>query len=174
MTAPGLSHSMQNLFSCDMQTLISSMWDLVPWPGIEPGPAALGAWSVSHWTTREVPQLLNSWVLSSFVNSLVSFWPEYWEPFQPIRLTTCISLFQSAPTQSCLGFADRCFEVFAIPCQIWDLISLTTGPQQWKTGILTTRQPGNSVASNVESWVPVSYTRAYSIKISLLYPPSAH
>ena len=32
-----------------------SMWDLVPWPGIEPGPPALGAWSLSHWTTREVP-----------------------------------------------------------------------------------------------------------------------
>ena len=32
-----------------------SMWDLVPWPGIEPGPPALGAWSLSHWTSREVP-----------------------------------------------------------------------------------------------------------------------
>ena len=28
-------------FSC-------SMWDLVPWPGIEPGPPALGAGSLSH------------------------------------------------------------------------------------------------------------------------------
>ena len=27
----------------------------VPWPGIEPGPPALGARSLSHWTTREVP-----------------------------------------------------------------------------------------------------------------------
>ena len=31
------------------------MWDLVPWPGIEPRPPALGAWSLSHCTTREVP-----------------------------------------------------------------------------------------------------------------------
>ena len=31
------------------------MQDLVPWPRIEPGPPALGAWSLSHWTTREVP-----------------------------------------------------------------------------------------------------------------------
>ena len=31
------------------------MWDLVPWPGIEPQPPVLGAWSLSHWTTREVP-----------------------------------------------------------------------------------------------------------------------
>ena len=33
----------------------SEMWDLVPWPGIEPRPPALGAQSLSHWTTREVP-----------------------------------------------------------------------------------------------------------------------
>ena len=29
-----------------------SMWDLVPWPGIDPGPLNL-----SHWTTREIPDL---------------------------------------------------------------------------------------------------------------------
>ena len=33
------------------------MWDPVPWPGIEPRPPALGAWSLSHWTTSEVPSL---------------------------------------------------------------------------------------------------------------------
>ena len=30
------------------------MWDLVPWPGIKPGPHALGSWSLSHWPTMEV------------------------------------------------------------------------------------------------------------------------
>ena len=39
------------IFSC-------SMWDLVPWPGIEPRPPALGARSLSHWTTREVPRCI--------------------------------------------------------------------------------------------------------------------
>ena len=29
------------------------MWDQVPWPGIEPWPPALGAQSLSRWTTRE-------------------------------------------------------------------------------------------------------------------------
>ena len=43
------------IFSCGMWTLSCGMWDLVPWPGIKPGPPALGAWSLSHWTTREVP-----------------------------------------------------------------------------------------------------------------------
>ena len=39
------------LFSCGMQ-------DLLPWPGMEPGPRALGAWSLSHWTTRKVPRVI--------------------------------------------------------------------------------------------------------------------
>ena len=29
-------------------------WDLVSWPGMEPGSCALGVRSLSHWTTREV------------------------------------------------------------------------------------------------------------------------
>ena len=33
-----------------------SLQDLVPWPGLEPGPLALGTQSVSHWTTGEVLQ----------------------------------------------------------------------------------------------------------------------
>ena len=34
---------------------------LVPWPGPEPAPSALAAWSLNHWTSREVPcaQVLN-------------------------------------------------------------------------------------------------------------------
>ena len=35
-----------------------SMWDLVPWPGIKPQAPVLGVWSLSHWTTREVPMIL--------------------------------------------------------------------------------------------------------------------
>ena len=38
-----------------MLGLSCGMWDLVPWPGIKPGPPALGVLSLSHWTTREVP-----------------------------------------------------------------------------------------------------------------------
>ena len=36
------------IFSC-------SMWDLVPRPGIELQPPALGGWNLSHWTNWEVP-----------------------------------------------------------------------------------------------------------------------
>ena len=34
--------------------LSCSMWDLVPWPGIQPETPSLGTWSLSHWTTTEV------------------------------------------------------------------------------------------------------------------------
>ena len=42
------------IFNWGMQTLRCNMLNLIPWPGIEPGLLALGAWSLSHWTTREV------------------------------------------------------------------------------------------------------------------------
>ena len=51
--------------SCTMQTLGCGRWDLVSWPGTEPGPPALGAESHSHWTTKEVPDLC---VLKVFMN----------------------------------------------------------------------------------------------------------
>ena len=44
--------------------LSCGMWDLVPWPGIKPEPPALGVWSLSHRTIREVlfhPVLLWTW-----------------------------------------------------------------------------------------------------------------
>ena len=37
-----------NIFSC-------SMWNLAPWPGIEPGPPILGVQSLIHWITRDIP-----------------------------------------------------------------------------------------------------------------------
>ena len=55
-------------FSCGMRIFLvvargvfsCGMWDLVPWPGIEPRPPALETQSLSHWTTREVSM---SWFL---------------------------------------------------------------------------------------------------------------
>ena len=37
--------------------VVACMQDLVPPPGIEPRPPALGAQSLTHWTTREVPKI---------------------------------------------------------------------------------------------------------------------
>ena len=50
LASPGLS--------CGMRTLSCGMRDLVPWPGIKPGPPALEAQDRNHWTTREVPKTL--------------------------------------------------------------------------------------------------------------------
>ena len=41
-----------------MKSFSCGMWDLIPRPGIKPGPPALRSHSLSHWTSREVP---NSW-----------------------------------------------------------------------------------------------------------------
>ena len=46
-------------FGCATHGLFSlSMWDLVPWLGTESGSPAMGAWSLSHWTTRDTPRIL--------------------------------------------------------------------------------------------------------------------
>ena len=44
------------IFSCSMLTLSWGLWVLVPPPGIEPKLPALEAWTLSQWTTEEVPQ----------------------------------------------------------------------------------------------------------------------
>ena len=50
----------ESFFSC-------SMWDLVPWPGMEPVPRALGAQSLlSPWISREVPWSFYSGSLRGF------------------------------------------------------------------------------------------------------------
>ena len=65
VVALGIFVVARGIFRCGMWDLLveacrifsCGMWDLLPWPGIEPGPPALGARSLSHWTTREVPSL---------------------------------------------------------------------------------------------------------------------
>ena len=71
------------IFSCGMRDLFfflvaacrifsCGMWDLliVPWPGKEPRPPALGAWSLNHWTTRKVSCLASSYLLQGFVSKV--------------------------------------------------------------------------------------------------------
>ena len=58
--------------------LSCGMRDLVPWPGIESGPPALGAQSLSHWTTREVPPAILEFSLYVFgFQKFDSGMPEY-------------------------------------------------------------------------------------------------
>ena len=43
------------IVNCSMRTLSLGTRNLVYWPGIESSPSALGAWSLSLWTTGEIP-----------------------------------------------------------------------------------------------------------------------
>ena len=58
-----LSHKMLTLSHAELK-LVFICWllptaygILVPWPGIEPLPPAVEAWSLNHWTSEEVPEL---------------------------------------------------------------------------------------------------------------------
>ena len=56
---------------------------LVPQPGVEPMPPAVEAWSLSHWTTREVPGVLLSISKIKFSVYFLTIWissshPVFW------------------------------------------------------------------------------------------------
>ena len=59
---PGVLQSMEwKRVRQNWATEQQQMWDLVPWPGTEPWPLALGAQSLSHWITSEVPAFPINW-----------------------------------------------------------------------------------------------------------------
>ena len=73
------------------------MWDLVPWPGIEPRLPELGVWSISYCTTREV--------LGYGTLSIVQ---RIWEKWVRMDLSRVIRSNSSGkrrqqPWQNCLG-----------------------------------------------------------------------
>ena len=77
LAVPGLNCSMWDLHCSVHYLLVAAcgllscgIRDLVPRPGMEPGPLVLGAWSLTHWTTREILGCL-------FLNTLVSWFPRY-------------------------------------------------------------------------------------------------
>ena len=47
-----LWHVRFSVMACEL-FLSCSTWDLISWPETGPGPPALGAWSLGHWTSRE-------------------------------------------------------------------------------------------------------------------------
>ena len=61
--------------------LSCSMWDLVPWPGIEPGPPALGGQNLSHWTIGEAPWICSVQFSCSVVSN--SLWPHELQHTRP-------------------------------------------------------------------------------------------
>ena len=63
---------------CGIRIFSCSRWDLVLWPGVEPGPPSLTAWSFSHWTNREVPMLLLNLCVHTQSLCLVQFFETPW------------------------------------------------------------------------------------------------
>ena len=49
------SNALETFIYLAVPGLSCSMWDRIPWKGLKPRPLALVMWSLSHWTTREVP-----------------------------------------------------------------------------------------------------------------------
>ena len=72
----GLSCSTRDLrsFLQHARSFRCSMWDLVPWSGMEPGPPVLGAQSLSHWTTREVSVVLEFWSWFCYCFLILPLW----------------------------------------------------------------------------------------------------
>ena len=70
--------AMYRIFNCATRTLSWDKCVLVPWPGIERRPSALGAWSLSHWTTKEVLLWLSLWIVSRRGETISNFvaWEE--------------------------------------------------------------------------------------------------
>ena len=79
------------IFSC-------IMWNLVSWPGLKPGPPALGVWNLSHWTTREVSvgELLDDeWIYRDFMGSTQRYQlpaPNNFESGLLFRTCVCVCL----------------------------------------------------------------------------------
>ena len=60
------------IFTCDM-------WDLVPWPGIEPRLPALGEQSLRQWTIREVVHIFSRWCFCRWLRSPGVHWFFFFE-----------------------------------------------------------------------------------------------
>ena len=69
--SPVYSKGISTYIFFNFWAVLWGVWDPSTWPGMEPASPALEAWSLNHWTTREVPaqtQFLKT-LCHSFINS---------------------------------------------------------------------------------------------------------
>ena len=120
-----LQHMGSLVAACEHLTNTWGMWDLVPWPGMEPRPPALGAWGLSHWTTKEVPRRNNS--VNTFPGlPSPSAIERYSLRLLQVRDLTQFSLGQSQGLCSFLGAPGKIIIIFfSVPRGLWDLSSPT-------------------------------------------------
>ena len=75
-------------------SLSFSMWDLVPWPGMESGLPALGAQSLCHLTTKNVPGYFYILATSPNVSFVLShLYPQTLVHFAFFSLTSAQSIW---------------------------------------------------------------------------------
>ena len=82
------------------------MWgDLVPWPGIQPRPPALGLWSLSHRPSGKVSMLLNlATLFLTFytpIQNQILLWG-FWLPLRMIFRSSKNKLINKIKQNSCL------------------------------------------------------------------------
>ena len=108
--APLFSFFFFNLFLIICFSVPGLSWDmqgLVPWPGLEPGPPALGAQSLRHWSIREVPPLF-----SIAVHSVLTFWIVSLFSPTSVVLEGIWRHFSYKPSSINAWFLVHCFLVF--------------------------------------------------------------
>ena len=108
--------------------VVAYMWDLVPWPGTKPRPPALGAWSLTHWTTGEVPKL-GFFSSASSKSPYKNFFPpkiqhKNWKPVTCLFFCAANSCLPRFPITICTLFPVHC-PSFSMPHHLyWRLVSL--------------------------------------------------
>ena len=175
-----------------MWTLSCRMWDLVPWPGIEPGLSALGARSLSHWSTcgcsvaqscltlhepmtaacQASLSLTISWSLPkfTFITSVMS--PSHLILCRPLLLFTLSH--HPVVSQSC----NFCFFFFFSDCAAGHVGSqfpdqeLNPHLLHWKLGVPTTEPPEKSLNWGFNSFIEFFFVWRGFVVVLVFWPCS--
>ena len=146
------------------------MWDLVPWPGIEPGPPTLAVQSLGHWMTREVPLFSNIWwfdIHRTYSSFLVSFFSLLSKHF------FCVVLLKWSGITSWFSVRKRMFNlenltVFTLPCCCCCWVASVMSNSVWPHR----RQPPSSpvpgiLQARTLEWVAISFSNAWKWKVKV-------
>ena len=151
--------------ACEL-LVAACMWNLVPWPGIEPGPRQ---WKCGILTTR--PR-------GNSFRPLTSFFPFNNVSWRLLPVTTFFYMVQNIPSCGAtivyLADGSRVVSSFCLLQTLLQEITLPSirlnpGPQQWKRRVLTTGLPGNSQGSthcnSHRLWLKVCFPTSFTNKI---------
>ena len=139
------------IFSCGMATISCSMWDLVHWPGIEPGPSALAAWSLPATGPPGKPP-------GDFALSLISSICKKGMFRQPCRVPGDNSMTWFSPVVSSEGRHSRwvkwgqtaaCYRPSPAPSQL--LLAQVASFLKWPG---STERYGGQIQTKIRIWDP--------------------